>query len=50
MNEEEEFLKESNGIEGEYSDKALEDAKDAWAWANKEKNINLQLIQGIHVI
>ena len=31
------FLIESNKIEGEHSDIALEDAKDAWALAKKYK-------------
>lgn len=39
------FLKESNAIEGEYSDVALTDAKKAWAFGVKEpKNVT-----GIHL-
>ena len=48
-NKEIEFLKESNAIEGEYSDEALEDAKDAWKYAKKHKgHINKKIILGVH--
>jgi len=48
-NKEIEFLKESNAIEGEYSDEALEDAKDAWKYTKKHKgHVNLKLILGVH--
>jgi Fic family protein len=49
----EEFLRESNAIEGEYSKEALEDAKQAWTMASiilfvsKEK-LDTDLILGIH--
>ena len=48
-NKETEFLKESNAIEREYSDEALEDSEEAWrlAKANKD-NINQSVILGIH--
>ena len=51
MNLEEEFLRESNAIEKEYSDMALEDAKAAWSYArdNGEK-IDLHYILEIHNI
>jgi fido (protein-threonine AMPylation protein) len=44
-----EFLKESNAIEREYSEQALECAHIAWGWAwyNKE-HIKLEYILGIH--
>lgn len=46
-----EFLKESNYIEGEYSEEAFEDAKKAWKYAfeNKDK-INLKYILKIHYL
>ena len=44
-----EFLKESNGIESEYSYEALEDAKQAWKFAKANKyNINKIVIKRIH--
>ena len=45
-----EFLKESNAIEGEYSEEALADAKQAWIMAcmNTKEGINLDYILGIH--
>lgn len=52
--EEIEFLKESNAIEGEYSEQALRDAKRAWmmaklAWEyNKFPSISIDYILGIH--
>ena len=47
--EEIEFLRESNAIEREYSDIALEDAKDAWALAKRHKGpITLDVIKKIH--
>lgn len=45
----EEFLEESNAIECEYSDEALEDAKQAWDYAyNNRKNITVEYILKIH--
>jgi len=45
----EEFLKESNAIEREYSDEALEDSKDAWALAMRNnKEITIDFICKIH--
>jgi len=32
-----EFLSESNAIEREYSEEALEDAKKAWEYENRKK-------------
>jgi len=32
-----EFLSESNAIEGEYSKRALEDAKEAWEYAKENR-------------
>ena len=47
--EEIEFLKESNYIEREYSEEALEDAKKAWIWAKEQRgNISIKFILGIH--
>lgn len=44
-----EFLSESNAIEREYSDEALEDAKKAWNYAYKNrKNITVEYILEIH--
>ncbi len=44
-----EFLKESNAIESEYSNEALEDAKTAYVVAfKKRKKINIELIKEIH--
>jgi len=44
-----EFLAESNAIEKEYSNEALEDAKCAWHLAIKHRhNINLDYIKLIH--
>ncbi len=42
------FLRESNAIEREYSDKALEDAKHAWDYAKSNKKINIYIIRLIH--
>ena len=51
-NEEIEFLRESNAIEREYSDEALEDAKEAWEHAKKyfkpETKIGTRMILSIH--
>ena len=45
----EEFLSESNAIEGEYSIQALDDAKKAWDYAYKNcKNITVEYILEIH--
>jgi len=45
----EKFLKESNAIEGEYSNEALEDAKDAWYFALDNCGaIDLNCIKSIH--
>lgn len=47
--EEVEFLRESNAIEREYSVEALEDAKDAWAFAKRYSgNIDFEFILQIH--
>ena len=47
--EEKEFLFESNKIEGEYSQEALDDSIIAWNWAKKQKgNVSRKLILGIH--
>lgn len=45
----EEFLEESNAIEREYSKEALEDAKEAWDYAYKNrKNITIEYVLEIH--
>lgn len=47
-----EFLKESNAIEGEYSERALKDSLTAWQYSIKTKflyeGISLKLIKEIH--
>lgn len=43
-----EFLRESNTIEQEYSNEALEDSLKAWDWGLKQKKNDLKLILGIH--
>ena len=45
-----EFLKESNAIEREYSDEALQDSKQAWTMAcvSSKDGINTSYILGIH--
>jgi cell filamentation protein len=45
-----EFLRHSNWIEGEYSQVALEDARDAWKVAirNLKANISVKIILEIH--
>ncbi len=50
MKEEEiEFLKESNAIEREYSEEALEDAKHAWNFAKKHRHkFDIEFIKLIH--
>ncbi len=50
MNKDEtEFLKESNAIEREYSDEALEDAKESWEYAKEQEgNMSTKFILGIH--
>lgn len=46
-----EFLKESNAIEGEYSEEALEDAMGAWDYAKQHINdLDLKKILKIHHI
>ena len=45
-----EFLKQSNYIEAEYSDKALSDAKKAWEFLIGEDNLNTLNILKIHDI
>ena len=46
---EREFLKESNAIEREYSEEALEDSIKAWHWAkNQKRHTKINLIKGIH--
>jgi len=51
---EQEFLKESNAIEAEYSKEALEDAIEAWEYGKiyvtKYKKITMQLALDIHKI
>ena len=46
--EEIEFLKESNAIEREYSEQALEDSRDAWEYAKNKKKISITQILDIH--
>ncbi len=49
LSEDLEFLRESNHIEGEYSQEALADAVKAWDWAKKQKGHTTEsLILGIH--
>ncbi len=50
MDKETEFLKESNAIEGEYSEEALEDAKEAWEYAKVflPHKIDLAMIKTVH--
>ncbi len=47
-----EFLKESNAIEGEYSEEALKDSKEAWEYAKVfipfGRKIDIQYIKTIH--
>lgn len=44
-----EFLRESNAIEGVFSEEALEDARGAWEYAKANKHkINLNVILKIH--
>lgn len=44
-----EFLKESNAIEGEYSEEALEDAMGAWEYAKENKHhVDLKVVLKIH--
>lgn len=44
-----EFLKESNAIEGEHSEEALQDSIQAWRYAKKHKShINKKIILGVH--
>lgn len=51
-NKEIEFLKESNKIEGEYSEEALDDSEDAWEYAKVMipigMKIDVQYIKTIH--
>lgn len=47
-NEIETFLLESNAIEGEYSDSALEDAQDAWKYAISLELLNVGDFLRIH--
>jgi len=45
----EEFLRQSNAIEREYSDEALEDASKAWEYAyNNRDNISVSYVLEIH--
>lgn len=48
----EEFIKESNAIENEYSEEAFEDAREAWGFVvqclENGAPIDLNLIKGIH--
>ena len=48
--EETEFLRESNAIEREYSDEALEDAKKAWRYLNKVDKITIPILKRLHKI
>ena len=48
--EEIEFLKHSNYIEGEYSESALEDAKKAWLYIRDKKKIKYSDILRVHSI
>ena len=44
-----EFLKESNAIEGEYSDVALDDAINSWNFTKRHSHIiNIDFIKGAH--
>ncbi len=45
-----EFLRESNYIEGEYSHIALRDAHEAWAYAVVRKHLTLNDIKQIHYL
>lgn len=51
-NNEIEFLKESNKIEREYSEEALDDAKESWEYAKvmipKGRKIDAEYIQTVH--
>ena len=49
--QEREFLRESNAIEREYSDEALEDSIKAWQYAkDNRKNLTEEVILNIHKI
>jgi len=55
MNEEktlavEEFLKESNAIEGVYDDESLEFSLKAWGYLLEQKEITIPVIMGLHRI
>lgn len=44
-----EFLRESNAIEGEYSEEALEDSIKAWLYTKKHRGrVNKKIILGVH--
>lgn len=49
-----EFLRESNAIEREYSDEALEDSKEAWEYAKRFitglEDIDIHMIKTLHNI
>ncbi|TAK94652.1 Fic family protein [Patescibacteria group bacterium] len=47
-NEEIEFLKESNAIEREYSDKALQDAIKAWQYLKKQDKLTDKVVLRTH--
>lgn len=48
MEKQEEFLRESNKIEREYSEQAFDDAKDSWEYAVHKKKISMTQILEIH--
>src|SRR3990167_6827731 len=44
----EEFLRESNHIESEYSEEALEDAHAAWKYLVKQKEVTPEVVLEVH--
>ena len=45
-----EFLRESNAIEGVYDDDSLEHARDAWDWLIGHKALTTRLVREVHKI
>lgn len=45
-----EFLRESNAIEREYSEEAFEDAQVAWDYAMQEEKLSLDTVKQIHFL
>lgn len=43
-------LRESNGIEGEYSDLALLQAKEAWGYLLRQDSLHLEVIKQTHLL